>query len=831
MNQIMSVLSGIPGPMQGLGALATGVGVVSVVLMFADPNRGPIYRAIFIGVVCVAIVLALYVLFNKLRDKSKGAKLGKFMARAGGGGADPALKARMDDLRKKFEEGVETFKKAGKDLYSLPWYVLAGPPGTGKTEAMRHCNVGFPPGLQDLLQGTGGTLNMNWWFTNHAVVLDTAGRMFMQEGGEGGTSEWKEFLKLLKVTRPHCPINGLLLVISAESLLKDSSEEIEKTAGAIARQLDVIQRTLDVRFPVTVLITKSDKIVGFREFFETLSDPALQHQILGWSNPAPLDETFKPDLVDKHLESVRSRLVKRRNGLLQNPVHSLDPNARRMDQVDELFELPDNLMRIAPRLRRYLEMIFVAGEWSPKPLFLRGIYFTSSMREGAVLDVTLAQALGVEVESIKSEAAMDKDRAYFLRDVFMGKVFKEKGLVTRATNVNNQIRKRRAVLLVSAMATVLLLGGFAWLGFRQYNTSMQPPTAFWKTAGLVYGNAERMTLVTDKTIDRNGKRVRVYEYKGSVPLGKRENDAGELVDDPIVDAKDNEADAPRTPEGDVISTRGEFVITSGAWARTPIRVPAAFKIAAPMAGVNDDQFAAHKAFVETAVLQPVVAAAADKLRTETRWDDVSVKALAELTALRTYALDARPRSQTVSLSDIADAKKAAEDAKKAGAKGAADSAKAAGALLGGLPGKREIDLDALYMYVLRDPDDPNLTATQQQLYKRDAKGLADSLAAAMPDGLPGGLTAVVGAGSESFGEALGEAVGRFVGKLREGGFEQGSELEDLRRLADALDRFRLEEKKLQELALLKPGEGGAYPRPHPRRTWTTSTPPSRRAWG
>ncbi len=58
--------------------------------------------------------------------------------------------------------------------------VVLGPSGSGKTEMLRHSNIGFPPGLQDCLQGAGGTVNMHWWFTNHAVVLDTAGRMFME---------------------------------------------------------------------------------------------------------------------------------------------------------------------------------------------------------------------------------------------------------------------------------------------------------------------------------------------------------------------------------------------------------------------------------------------------------------------------------------------------------------------------------------------------------------------------------------------------------------------------------------------------------------------------
>ena len=38
-------------------------------------------------------------------------------------------------------------------------------------------------------------------------------------------------------------------------------------------------------------------------FFDTLTDPQLQHQMMGWSNPDPLDEPFKPEAVEKHLEA------------------------------------------------------------------------------------------------------------------------------------------------------------------------------------------------------------------------------------------------------------------------------------------------------------------------------------------------------------------------------------------------------------------------------------------------------------------------------------------------------------------------------------------------
>ena len=44
---------------------------------------------------------------------------------------------------------AEVFSGAALEQQNL----LVGEPGSGKTEAVRHCNVGFPPGLQDPQQG------------------------------------------------------------------------------------------------------------------------------------------------------------------------------------------------------------------------------------------------------------------------------------------------------------------------------------------------------------------------------------------------------------------------------------------------------------------------------------------------------------------------------------------------------------------------------------------------------------------------------------------------------------------------------------------------------
>lgn len=597
-------IQNMPAPVKAGAVLAGGGSLLTALYMVLGAKT---LMIVLIGLAVVALLLFVYRLVLKGMEKRKADPFAKNLsqnsAAAPQGISEPAKRARLDDLRKTFESGIEKFRAAGKNLYSTPWYLLVGEPGSGKTEAIRHCNVGFPPGLQDQLQGAGGTLNMNWWFTNHAIVLDTAGRLMFEEAPPGQTSEWQEFLRMLRQSRPNCPVNGMLLVVPADSLIRDTADQIEKKAGKIAQQLDNIQRSLGVRFPVFVVITKCDLINGFREFFDNLDDPQLQHQILGWSNPDDLDVPFRPEMVEQHLEQVKQRMVRRRSLMLQDPVHTENPSARRIDQVDALYAFPDSLLSIAPRLRRYLEMIFVAGEWSAKPLFLRGIYFTSSMREGSALDAELAEALGVSVESLPEGRVWERDRAYFLRDLFMTKVFKERGLVTRAGNVRQSQRRRRAMVLGTGFATVALLLGLTVAGGLAFRNSIGTELEFWKSAAKqVAAGAGELEIIRPALAGSMD-----YQYRGGAVLTQVEKEP----------------------------TVAKLHTQSAQLVEKPLGVPRVFRLVASISGdLEQRRRDGASALFEASVARPLIEAASIRLAAETAdpptWSPQATAALAQV---------------------------------------------------------------------------------------------------------------------------------------------------------------------------------------------------------
>ena len=68
---------------------------------------------------------------------------------------------------------------------------------------------------------------------------------------------------------------------------------------------------------------------------------------------------------------------------------------------------PSELSAITPRLKLYLEQIFPSGRQREhsfsKHLFVRGIYFTSSMQEGSVLDKAVTEMLGLDLSKLSPE--------------------------------------------------------------------------------------------------------------------------------------------------------------------------------------------------------------------------------------------------------------------------------------------------------------------------------------------------------------------------------------------------------------------------------------------
>ena len=175
----------------------------------------------------------------------------------------------------KFQEVMAELKRrklgGRKFLREMPWYVIVGPPATGKTTALRQSGLNFPIDLTDDLQGVGGTRNCDWFFSENAVLIDTAGRYVQQESQpDVDAAEWLGFLDLLKKHRGRRALNGVIVALSIDAL-SEGDEAIRAHGRKIRRRLAELNERLEIRLPVYLMLTKADLIKGFEAFFGGLS--------------------------------------------------------------------------------------------------------------------------------------------------------------------------------------------------------------------------------------------------------------------------------------------------------------------------------------------------------------------------------------------------------------------------------------------------------------------------------------------------------------------------------------------------------------------------------
>ena len=365
---------------------------------------------------------------------------------------DAGMVARegIDDRRKEWTSWTGELNKQGIDRYDLPFYLLVGEPQSGKSVLLQNSDLHFPFG-QTKLSGAGGTRGCDWWFTEEAVILDLAGRLFTHEGGASDAAEWEAFLRLLSEYRPMCPINGVMLVIPCDSLLSDDAEASSRKAVTIQSALLTLTKELEAQVPIYVVLTKADKILGFAETVHRL-EVDQRNQMFGWSRSS---EQFEAPFDMVEARQAFEWMIERAKTLRQTMMGSLRlPEG--VAEADRMYGFPSELASIQPNLEIYLKRIFSESALVDS-CFFRGIYLTSGLQSGAPIARACADLLPQprEADMRDLEALFAKQQAYFIRDLVRRRVFSERGLV-RPTSGRLKRARQRSWIGYGVAATVAL---------------------------------------------------------------------------------------------------------------------------------------------------------------------------------------------------------------------------------------------------------------------------------------------------------------------------------------------------------------------------------------
>jgi type VI secretion system protein ImpL len=305
-------------------------------------------------------------------------------------------------------------------LYEQPWYVIIGPPGAGKTTALLNSGLRFPLAAdmgEAAVAGFGGTRMCDWWFTDDAVLIDTAGRYTTQDSDAVvDRAGWQTFLDLLKRTRPRQPLNGVIVAIALTDIAHASPEARMAHAAAIRRRLKELRERLGIRLPVYALFTKADLLAGFTEFFDDLN---REKRAQVWGTTFPLT-TAPAGPVGQFAADFQGLVARLDARLLDRMQAERSPDRRSL-----IAGFPSQVASLAAPLQAFLDAALSGSQLDPAPM-LRGVYLSSGTQEGTPIDRltgVLAQAFGLDQRRAPT-LRPEQGRSYFLgrllRQVIMG---------------------------------------------------------------------------------------------------------------------------------------------------------------------------------------------------------------------------------------------------------------------------------------------------------------------------------------------------------------------------------------------------------------------------
>lgn len=417
------------------GAAAWGT-VSAAIWLVGSGFASPVQRIVLI---CIAAVAWLgWEGWRALEARRQGGQFFATLAKAGPR-ADPETPAseELPALRAGFEKAATLAAAAtfrGPDgesrrVHELPWFILIGAPGSGKTTALVNSGLRFPLPLADgihSVQGVGGTRNCDWWFAEEAVLLDTAGRYTTQDSDrQADAAAWFGFMGLLQQYRAHLPLNGVLVTVSASDLMLWVKKERSHYAAHVRMRLEELHAALGVRMPVYLLVTKTDLIAGFTEFFDAL-DATGRGQLWGTTfehgaEPAP-EELAR--CYEKEFAALEHRLYSE----MLDRVHE----ERDLQRRAAIYRFPQQFHVIGPLLCEFLGVAFNYRQDHQAPM-VRGVYFTSGTQQGSPID----RVLGAIVRSFSLPqdalaAPTGAGRSYFLGALLRELVFREVGLAATA---------------------------------------------------------------------------------------------------------------------------------------------------------------------------------------------------------------------------------------------------------------------------------------------------------------------------------------------------------------------------------------------------------------
>ena len=335
-------------------------------------------------------------------------------------------------------------------LWQLPWYIVTGPVGSGKTSLLRE---GFPADIIYTPEATRGAeqhLSLTPHVGKQAVIFDTEGTFCEQSDNLLYRRLWEHALDWFVQKRARQPLNGIILTLDLPDLLTADKHRREHLLQTLRSRLQDVRQHLHCQLPVYIVLTKLDLLHGFAALFQAL-DKKERDRILGvtFTHRAHENEDWHREL-NTFWRAWGERINQALPDLMLAQTHaraSLFSFARQIQGGGEpLTALLDGLL-----------------DGENMDVMLRGVYLTSSLQRGQIDDIFMqsaARQYQLGNSSLTAWPLVDT-APYFTRNLFPLALLAEPNLAGESrTWLMNSRRRLTAFSATGGVAALLLITGW-----------------------------------------------------------------------------------------------------------------------------------------------------------------------------------------------------------------------------------------------------------------------------------------------------------------------------------------------------------------------------------
>jgi type VI secretion system protein ImpL len=328
-------------------------------------------------------------------------------------------------------------------LYRIPWFLLLGDKESKAERLLKAASTKSP--FAPPAQSTEPAQYWRWWFLRGLVAIEADSRFVCDSSEKDLRGIWYQALQLLNSERKSLPLNGIIVLISAEKILRNE-EDARRSLLNLRRLVHECMSHLHLVPPVYLLISDCESLPGHGDFVKAIPAEVLAQAIGYRFEASGTANAVNWQQLPTYFSALRDRLHGIRLTALRREA---DPAKRKgiWDYVESFGKLENGLISAVKLLVEENSLQIIPP--------LRGIYFVSG---GAFIDDVFTRFLPPD-QPLASRTKQPGLKRWLNSMISVVLVAAFSGLVVNQVVKAQQQRQSLRELIQTACAEVSQRGG------------------------------------------------------------------------------------------------------------------------------------------------------------------------------------------------------------------------------------------------------------------------------------------------------------------------------------------------------------------------------------